>query len=466
MEVPPLRPPIVALALALLLLPLATPAAAVTPDFQLCDPPLRLSDNHNGNAVRPQMVYESSGNATVAWFQIDNGVYAIWAARFVAGEGWHAPVVVSQEPGRAFRPVLALGPEGVVTAVWYQEEDVRYRMMAARYTAETGWSDPEPIERREQGMAWDPDLAAGPSGELLAVWKVRDNGSVGVQAALASPEGEWDVARLVDGGTGGDPAVVGAGFVAGDVPFAAWQSFNASGASVWVSRYYAPSGWGPPEKKGVGIGLFPKEPQRPSEPPAVPRAWTAIAEHNLSIVLSNLCTGGPVEPPLTDPWITVDPLRSAYPEGVVPFTGRAGAPEGVAFVEYRVDGGPWGPAFGQLQWTARPEVAKGHHTIEARLTTANGRTANASVAFDVVPAGGAPPQDTDPPAPGPPPVVYWDPPVLPPAPMPELSADATPLEPDAGTTTPVDAGAPYGWIAVLGVLGGALLVGAVLRRRI
>jgi hypothetical protein len=273
--------------------------------------PQLLETDDAGGAFVPVVACDPAGNATAAWFQSDGVRQNVWAARYVAGTGWQAPVLIETDnAGDAQRPSIAADPAGNVTAAWQQFDGVRFNLWANRYTAGTGWGTAALIETDDAGDALNVDVGADAAGNVIAVWQQFDGIEDRVVAARRPAGGAWGAAAPVGTGTvTNQPLELAVG--SGGDALAVWRSPFAP-QEIRGVRYQAGTGW-------AAEGLLEEVPSGTVASPtaAVDGGGNSIAVWGQTFAAIhclwwNLYTAG-------DGWMGGTPLH------VVP-SGQAGAP--------------------------------------------------------------------------------------------------------------------------------------------
>jgi hypothetical protein len=163
------------------------------------------------------------------WRQSENDEHAILGRRFVLGEGWTTPVVVSParpEGGLSLR--LAVNPVGQALAVW----DRGAELWSSRFTHEAGWDQEERISVFERALEAF-EVGMNPQGVGASVWA---HGTTGTTVTGA---------RFVPGTGWGDPSTITIteSFLRGltvavdsqGQAFAAWVQMYGEGHGVWTS---------------------------------------------------------------------------------------------------------------------------------------------------------------------------------------------------------------------------------------
>jgi hypothetical protein len=131
-----------------------------------------------GDASRPQVAMDPEGNAVAVWSQFDGMNDDIWSNRYTPSGGWDlAERIEGNDPGEARRPKVAMDPGGTAVAVWTQPDGVHVSIWSNRYTPSFGWGTAEPIETWDGGRAREPEVAMDTNGEAVAVWSQRTGGA-------------------------------------------------------------------------------------------------------------------------------------------------------------------------------------------------------------------------------------------------------------------------------------------------
>jgi hypothetical protein len=135
----------------------------------------RIEPDNAGRARKPQVAIDPNGNAVAVWQQSDGTRDNIWANRFTPSGGWSVPErIETDNAGDAQRPQVALDPSGNAVAVWFQSDGTGDNIWANRFTRSGGWSIAELIETDDLGNAFNPEVALDPNGNAVAVWSQSD----------------------------------------------------------------------------------------------------------------------------------------------------------------------------------------------------------------------------------------------------------------------------------------------------
>lgn len=143
-------------------------------------PPVDISaaSEHTG---APHVVLDSEGNATAVWDRWNGNDTVVESAYRPAGEGWEAPVDLSEPelegevvPGAhdASDPRIAVDRNGNVTVIWERYAGTNLMLLqAVERPAGGSWTAPTDIAEFSQGAAPEPWVAVDWEGNATAVWK-------------------------------------------------------------------------------------------------------------------------------------------------------------------------------------------------------------------------------------------------------------------------------------------------------
>ncbi|MDH3364991.1 MAG: hypothetical protein OEM29_03160 [Thermoplasmata archaeon] len=209
-----------------------------------------IGSDDSGSALYPQVAVDDSGNAMVVWQQYDGVRNNIWSNRFTVEAGWgEAALLETNNSGDAVKPQIAVDNSGNATAVWQQDNGTRYCIYSNRYVVGTGWGSAKLIESNDSEGAFNPQIAVDDSGNATVVWE-QDDGIYddSIHSNRYTVGTGWGSATLI-GGTANyywdehavDPkvAVDGSGNA-----MAVWMQYGFNWGSVWSNRYEAGTGWG------------------------------------------------------------------------------------------------------------------------------------------------------------------------------------------------------------------------------
>ena len=206
----------------------------------------RISDN-SGRGGDPQVAMDASGNAVAVWTQSDGTNVNIWSNRYTASTGlWGAAQLIGTDnPGDADRPQVAIDASGNVVAVWEQHNDITGidYVWSNRYIASTGlWGTAVLIWNHISACILNGfvQVAIDASGNAVAVWAY--NGSIWSNRYTASTH-SWGTAELIETDDAGDAPFPQIAIDASGNVVAVWHNIG-----IWSNRYTALTGlWGTAE---------------------------------------------------------------------------------------------------------------------------------------------------------------------------------------------------------------------------
>ena len=224
----------------------------------------KIGDN-TANARYAQIAIDSSGNAFAVWEQTDGTQYNIWSNRFNSaswfnGSTWGTAVKIETENGgNAYKPQIALDGSGNAIAVWRQNDGTRYNISANRFNG-TSWGTAELILTENLGSATRPQIAFDGSGNAIAVWSKYDGIRTNIYANRFNGA-SWGVAVEIET----DDAWAQVPQIAVDSSgnaIAVWKQSDGSVDSIWANRFNESSlSWGiTPENIEIGTN-YARSPQ-------------------------------------------------------------------------------------------------------------------------------------------------------------------------------------------------------------
>ena len=191
-----------------------------------------LSTENLGDAERPRIAVDDSGNAYAVWQQKDASTTNIWANQFTAGGAWGTSAKIETAAELADRPVVEVTSAGTAVALWQQNN----QMWASTNTG-SSWSARSLVGSNGQGPA---ALVAASSGSMVAVW--QGNPSSDIYASRYT--GSWSTAEPIDADSGlslRGSIGLSADATSGDV-LAVWPQGNST-PDEWYARLRPAQGW-------------------------------------------------------------------------------------------------------------------------------------------------------------------------------------------------------------------------------
>lgn len=192
------------------------------------------------DAESPQIVVDRNSNVTVLWERYAGSKIVLQSVDRPAGGSWAAPADIGEvNLGEAPEPWIAVDWEGRETAVWKDAGVIQ----AAFRPYLGGWEAPVPLSGN---ASFVPQAAMDARGDVTAVWMHLDGARYVVESAYRPEAGEWESPTLVSqpGEEGGNPHV--ALDAKGD-SLVAWRGEDEG--DEFVRAAYRPPGgsWGKPE---------------------------------------------------------------------------------------------------------------------------------------------------------------------------------------------------------------------------
>ncbi len=118
----------------------------------------------------PEVAMDPAGNAVAVWVQRDGTTQNLMAKRYEYAGGWQAAEAIDQGDGDASRPHVAMDPTGNAMAVWQQSDRFQSNIWSRHYDAGTRrWGEAELVETRD-GTASAPRVSMDAEGNAIAVW--------------------------------------------------------------------------------------------------------------------------------------------------------------------------------------------------------------------------------------------------------------------------------------------------------
>ena len=140
---------------------------------------------------------DGSGRPAAAW--IDGGV---GSSRVVVAEaapgaesGYSLHFPAAALPGEPVQPDVALGPDGAAVAIWKQQLlGGEARVFVAEREGGGAWKDPGAVEESFSFLptAFEPKARFFPNGERMVVWNQWMSTGYGVQVATKAAGGAWE----------------------------------------------------------------------------------------------------------------------------------------------------------------------------------------------------------------------------------------------------------------------------------
>ena len=155
---------------------------------------ISAASEHVGN---PHVVLDSEGNATAVWDRWNGTDTVVESSYRPAGEGWEAPVDLSEPElegevvlgaNDAQSPQIAVDRNNNVTVLWERYAGTKIVLQSVDRPVGGSWTSPVDIGEVDLGAAPEPWIAVDWEGRVTAVWK--DDGVI--QTAFRPFAGSWE----------------------------------------------------------------------------------------------------------------------------------------------------------------------------------------------------------------------------------------------------------------------------------
>ncbi len=204
-------------------------------------PPVDISEASD-HVASPHVVLDSEGNATAVWDRWNGTDTVVESAYRPAGEGWEAPVDLSEPelegevvPGShdAQSPQIAVDRNGNVTVLWERYAGSKIVLQSVDRPAGGSWTAPADVGEVSLGAAPEPWIAVDWEGRATAVWKDDEV----IQTAFRPYLDDWEAPVPL---SGEESFVPQAAMDARGDTTAVWMHFD--GSHYVVESAYRPEG--------------------------------------------------------------------------------------------------------------------------------------------------------------------------------------------------------------------------------
>ena len=203
--------------------------------------PVRVSNN-SGGAGAPQIRMYPNGNAIAIWIQSDGTYSSIYSSTYTLGSGWGASLLVENNTGDAYLPVIAIRSNGDAIAIWQQNDGTYTSIYGNYYTSNVGWGAATLVENSIRDASW-PDLGINNNGDAVAIWSQSNGVATSIYANYFTVAGGWAGATLLESSnqSAGDPQVA---VDVNGVAIAVWRQRDGTYNSIYANQYLNGVGWG------------------------------------------------------------------------------------------------------------------------------------------------------------------------------------------------------------------------------
>jgi hypothetical protein len=186
----------------------------------------------------PEISVDGNGNVLTVWSQIDATQDNIWANRFsVANDSWGTAAMIETDDGDARRPNISVDSSGNALAIWYQSDGLQDTTRFNHYNvADSSWGTAALIEA-DAGHAYYHQITHDNSGNALAVWKEAISGASSIKASrYNASKNSWETSVLIEAEAGGAEfpqiAIDGSGNA-----LAVWEQNDGSQDNIRANKF-------------------------------------------------------------------------------------------------------------------------------------------------------------------------------------------------------------------------------------
>jgi PKD domain len=209
--------------------------AAVRPAGRAWSTPATISTGGTAGSTAqdPVLAVDPQGNVTAAWWQYDGTYQTVWADRLPAGSiAWQIPEQLSVTADQGADPAIAVDPRGDVTAVWTALASGQRTVQTAQLPAGGAWSPPVQIASTPANVAY-LSVATDPSDDAVVVWTAADGTSNAyVVHAADRSAGTWAAPVTVSPASQTDLVSSQVAMDAHGDAFAIWTLLNGGSAQI------------------------------------------------------------------------------------------------------------------------------------------------------------------------------------------------------------------------------------------
>lgn len=187
------------------------------------------------------------GRTVAVWVSLTSGgKYSVMAARYSATTGWIAAEMISGGVINCSEPSVAINSAGDTVVVWRQEA-ASDDLWVATYSAQSGWSMPELFADNTHPNG-SPKVAISENGTIVATWMTADDYRYNIWGRSYIPGSGWASAQMIETQTGYHSVFPQLAIDSAGSVIVVWSKENSSGypnrSDIWTNRYSVASGWG------------------------------------------------------------------------------------------------------------------------------------------------------------------------------------------------------------------------------
>jgi mRNA-degrading endonuclease HigB of HigAB toxin-antitoxin module len=208
--------------------------------------PFDLSDNispDGSNAGGPVVAMDDNGNAIIAWYQLDGGIYKVYKSEYRSGAWTHPASIndyISLDGSDAYTTDVKMDNNGNAIILWSQSDGIYSAIYKSEYRAGV-WTHPaDPTDNLtpDGGDAYNGKVAMDDNGNAIIIWYQSDGASHIFKSEYRS--GSWthpaDITDYISpvGSDATDPQVV---MDNNGNAIIAWQQSDGAFSQIFKSEY-------------------------------------------------------------------------------------------------------------------------------------------------------------------------------------------------------------------------------------
>jgi hypothetical protein len=198
------------------------------------------TDNLAG-AGDPQVGMDAAGNALAIWQQDTGAIWNVWSNRFDIGSGWGTPELIENDnSGDALRPQIAGEESGDALATWQQDDGSDTNIWASRYDVGSGWGTPVLLENENTGNAIDPKPALDGKGNAVVVFGIWSGSEWNIWSNQFNSMTGWGTATIIETENAGNAFRPEVSMDASGNAISVWYQDDGLRFNIWANRYIMP----------------------------------------------------------------------------------------------------------------------------------------------------------------------------------------------------------------------------------
>ncbi len=197
-----------------------------------------------------KLVVDSNGMVTAVWEQNNGAIDNLWANRYTPGVGWGiAEKIETEDFDDATNRGLYVDNSDVVTAIWSQRDAARSNLWANHYTPGAGWVGAMKIENEDLGGVGNVVSVADGAGNITVAWSQSDSVRNNLWANRYKPGSGWAGAEKIETENLGNASIARVVVDANGNVTVVWTQDDGTTTNAWANRYSITTGsWGVAEK--------------------------------------------------------------------------------------------------------------------------------------------------------------------------------------------------------------------------